>query len=104
MPIWISIDPKALRRLNARMLVEGIVRDLADRDHIARLVPRPDHKAWRSNGGARNQAQPYETLNFRGIPESCLRERQFSKINTFRNKFLRLPKMNTVANTLKLDR
>src|SRR5439155_14097488 len=49
--IRIRIKPETLRGLDAVMLIERVVGELANRNHIARLMPGPDDKAWGSNGG-----------------------------------------------------
>src|SRR5260370_241282 len=46
--IGVSIEPEALFRLHAVVVVEGIVAELPYRNHIADLMQRPDDQARRS--------------------------------------------------------
>src|SRR5204863_16922 len=68
--IGVRIDTKALGGLNPVMLVERIVGELADGDHVAGLVPRPDdqrgpvERSWRYDT---HSGQPFYLA---GIPGS----------------------------------
>src|SRR5262245_28014132 len=54
--IRVSVATEALDGLHSVMLVEGIVGELAERNHTAGLMPRPNQQSGRGDGFGCDQA------------------------------------------------
>ena len=100
--VGIGIASEPLGRLDAVMLVVRRVRELAQRDDVARLMPGPDDERRRARLADREEAQPAEPFDVRGIPHAIASEREPSERNPFRDERLCLAEMNRVARPLQL--
>src|SRR6266576_2690224 len=84
------------------MLIERIIRKLADRNDIGSLMPGTNNKRGRMVRAGGNQAQTRQPFHVGCIPKPSRRQSQLPKMNSFCNKLLRLSPLDGVPDALQV--